>query len=277
MEYRLLAFDLDGTLLNAQGHISEANRAALLDAMSAGIHVCICTGRAYNTIPEELLTFPGIEYAVANNGSSVYRIKDRCKLHALYLEPSAVERIVDATAHMNVAFEGFIDGEAYADAAYIKEPLRFGATPRAVEYVRATRTPVDDMRTFLICNKNNLESMDIIAHDAEVKRQVISCIRQATDDVYITSSVSQLVEISNKYGGKRTGLKFMADYLGINADEIMAFGDADNDIDMLEFAGCGIAMENATDTLKEKADYVTHHHDEDGVAHALRKFGLGKK
>ena len=270
MKCSLIAFDLDGTLLDGDGHLSEANRRALMDAMDKGIHVCICTGRAYNTIPEELLGFPGIEYAAANNGASVYRIKDGCKLNGLYIDGASVEKIIGVTSDMGVAYEAFVDGEAYAGREYIDDPVRFGATQKAVEYVQRTRKPVDDIVKFMTEHKDELESMDIVVSCEDKKADVISKIKQVTADVYITSSVKQLVEISNIEGGKSTGLKFLASYLGVERENIAAFGDADNDIDMLEYAGCGIAMDNATDNLKAVADYVTIHHNDDGVAYAFK-------
>jgi hypothetical protein len=98
----------------------------------------------------------------------------------------------------------------------------------------------------------------------------MSVIRNATQDVYVTSSVKQLVELTNINGGKSAGLKFLAGFLGVERESIAAFGDADNDIDMIKFAGCGIAMENATESLKSVADHITIHHDSDGVAYAFR-------
>ena len=136
--------------------------------------------------------------------------------------------------------------------------------------MQRTRKPVDDIVKFMIEHKDELESMDIVVPCEDKKADVISKIKQVTANVYITSSVKQLVEISDIEGGKSTGLKFLAGYLGVERENIAAFGDADNDIDMLEYAGCGIAMDNATDNLKAVADYVTIHHNDDGVAYAFK-------
>ncbi len=269
-QFKLVAFDLDGTLLDADGCLSCANREALLKAMEKGVHICICTGRAYDTIPKEILEFPGIEYAISNNGASVYRIKDRCKLNALYMDSAAVEKVIGATKDAGTAFEAFIDGGAYAGREYVENPEKFGATQRGAEYVKRTRQPVDNITDFILEHKHELESMDIVVCSDEQKQRVISLIKNATPDVYVTSSVSQLVELTNANGGKGTGLKFLAEYLGIDSSLVAAFGDADNDIDMIKFAGCGVAMENASDNLKRAADCVTIHHDDDGVAYAFK-------
>ena len=126
----------------------------------------------------------------------------------------------------------------------------------------------DDIVSFLKQHDDELDSMDIVVKDEAQKQKVIEVLKAEVEDIYITSSISQLVEISYKDAGKRSGVKFITEYLGLNPKQVAAFGDADNDIDMLEYAGCGIAMENASNGLLAVADVVTLHHDRDGVAYA---------
>lgn len=266
----LIALDLDGTLLNRHGTLSDANRKALLEVMSKDVHVCICTGRAFDTIPEDLLSFPGIEYAITNNGASVYRILGKEKINSLYLEPEAVLTVLEQTREYSVSYEAFLDGGAYASRDYVDNPVAHGASLSAVNYIKSTRHPVEDIEKFMKEHINELESLDVVVPDVVLKDEIIDRIKAATRKVYITSSVKQLIEISSMYGGKREGLCFLAKYLNIGRENIAAFGDADNDIDMLDYAGCGIAMANASHRLLEVADYVTTHHDEDGVAYAIK-------
>lgn len=266
----LIALDLDGTLLNRHGTLSDANRKALLEVMSKDVHVCICTGRAFDTIPEDLLSFPGIEYAITNNGASVYRILGKEKINSLYLEPEAVLTVLEQTREYRVSYEAFLDGGAYASRDYVDNPVAHGASLSAVNYIKSTRHPVEDIEKFMKEHINELESLDVVVPDVVLKDEIIDRIKAATRKVYITSSVKQLIEISSMYGGKREGLCFLAKYLNIGRENIAAFGDADNDIDMLDYAGCGIAMANASHRLLEVADYVTTHHDEDGVAYAIK-------
>lgn len=266
----LIALDLDGTLLNRHGTLSDANRKALLEVMSKDVHVCICTGRAFDTIPEDLLSFSGIEYAITNNGASVYRILGKEKINSLYLEPEAVLTVLEQTREYSVSYEAFLDGGAYASRDYVDNPVAHGASLSAVNYIKSTRHPVDDIEKFMKEHINELESLDVVVPDVVLKDEIIDRIKAATRKVYITSSVKQLIEISSMYGGKREGLCFLAKYLNIGRENIAAFGDADNDIDMLDYAGCGIAMANASHRLLEVADYVTTHHDEDGVAYAIK-------
>ena len=96
-------------------------------------------------------------------------------------------------------------------------------------------------------------------------------IAKERDDVYQTSSIQQLLEVSYKDAGKKSGVKFLTEYLGLKQEEVACMGDGDNDIDMIQYAGVGIAMENATDNLKAHADFITLHHDKDGLAYAFRE------
>ena len=270
MDIKCIALDLDRTTLNAQGKLSKANEEAIRKAVAKGIHVCIASGRAFDTLPQDVVSIPGIEYAITRNGAAVYRIQDKQCLRSYVLTEQSVKKILELTKDFPVTYEGFIRGTAYAAKEYIEDPVKFGATEHAVAYVQSTRHLQDDIVSFLKQHDDELDSMDIVVKDEAQKQKVIEVLKAEVEDIYITSSISQLVEISYKDAGKRSGVKFITEYLGLNPKQVAAFGDADNDIDMLEYAGCGIAMENASNGLLAVADAVTLHHDRDGVAYALK-------
>ena len=270
MDIKCIALDLDRTTLNAQGKLSKANEEAIRKAVAKGIHVCIASGRAFDTLPQDVVSIPGIEYAITSNGAAVYRIQDKQCLRSYVLTEQSVKKILELTKDFPVTYEGFIRGTAYAAKEYIEDPVKFGATEHAVAYVQSTRHLQDDIVSFLNQHYDELDSMDIVVKDEAQKQKVIEVLKAEVEDIYITSSISQLVEISYKDAGKRSGVKFITEYLGLNPKQVAAFGDADNDIDMLEYAGCGIAMENESNGLLAVADVVTLHHDRDGVAYALK-------
>lgn len=270
MDIKCIALDLDRTTLNAQGKLSKANEEAIRKAIAKGIHVCIASGRAFDTLPQDVVSIPGIEYAITSNGAAVYRIQDKQCLRSYVLTEQSVKKILELTKDFPVTYEGFIRGTAYAAKEYIEDPVKFGATEHAVAYVQSTRHLQDDIVSFLKRHDDELDSMDIVVKDEAQKQKVIEVLKAEVEDIYITSSISQLVEISYKDAGKRSGVKFITEYLGLQPEQVAAFGDADNDIDMLEYAGCGIAMENASKGLLAVADAVTLHHDRDGVSYALK-------
>lgn len=271
MKIKCVALDLDRTTLDGQGRLSEGNRKALMQAIENGIHVIVASGRAFDTLPKDILEVSGIEYAVTSNGAAMYHVPTGKCLHSYRMRSEDVQAIMDATTEQPVTYEAFIDGVAYAGREYIENPVAYGATPQAVEYVRTTRHLVEDIKGFIEQHKEELDCMDIIVGEEAVKQEIWNQIEECTQEVYMTTSVQQLIEISHRNAGKHSGVKYFMEMLGLNREEIAAFGDADNDVDMLEFAGCGIAMENASPKCKEVADYVTKHHAEDGVAYGLRE------
>lgn len=270
MDIQLIALDLDRTTLNSQGKLSKTNYNALSQAIKNGVHVCIASGRAFDTLPSDVLSVPGIEYAITSNGAAVYNIKTKERIKSYLLTENAIDIIMNICKKYPVTYEAFINGVAYTGKEYIDNPDKFGATQHSIDYVLSTRTLKDDIVGFIYENKNRLDCIDIIVNNDELKNTIINEIKTATNEVYITSSIKQLIEISYKDAGKKSGLEFLSNYLNISRENIAAFGDADNDFDMIKYAGVGIAMENASSHLLEVADYTTLHHNNDGVAYAFK-------
>lgn len=271
MDVKLIALDLDGTVLNSKGKLSEETKEGLMTVMDNGVNVCIASGRAFDSLPEEVLEVPGIKYAITSNGAAIYKTKNKELIKAYKLLADSVDLILSMSKkYKRITFECFINGTAYADKAYINDPLIVGDNVRSVEYIRKTRHQVDNIVEFISNNKENLDCMNIILGNQDIRKDIIEEISSKTSDVYITSASPVMLEFSYKDCGKAAGLRFLSDYLGIDRDLIVAFGDADNDIDMIKFAGAGIALSNACQALKDEADYITLSNDEDGVLYALK-------
>ena len=206
-DIKLVALDLDRTTLNSESHLSEVNRQALIDAISNGVHVCIASGRAFDTLPEDIISVPGIEYAITSNGAAIYRIAGKECLKSYLLTPSSVKTILNLTANDTVTYEAFIKGQAFASTEYIRHPEKYGATEHSLAYVRKTRILKDDIVSFILEHCHKLDSLDIVVGNEELKKNIMDRIRNATDEVYMTSSISQLLEISYKDAGKKSGVK----------------------------------------------------------------------
>lgn len=268
MDIQCIALDLDRTTLNEHARLSEGNRKALEHAISKGVHIVIASGRGFASLPQDVISIPGIEYAITSNGASVYHIPSGKRLMSYTLDPESVQKILDLTAGMHLAYEAFIDGVAYAQADYVENPGLYGAA-NATQYIQSTRIPISDFRSFLLEHRTELESIDLVVSSEVQMAELWPFLQSGIPDLYITSSVHQLLELSHRDAGKHSGVRFVADLLGISPSEIAAFGDGDNDADMLSFVGCGIAVENASPSCLAAADFVTAHHREDGVAHGI--------
>lgn len=271
----LVALDLDRTTLDRAGGLSDNNRRALLDAMRRGITVCIASGRCFDSLPACMTEIPGIQYAITGNGACLYRLSDGKRLKASLISAPATSIILDTAQafapRAALAYEAFLDGKAYAGSDYFEDPVRFGATPAAVPYIRATRRLVPDIRQFILNHAGKLDSLDIVTGLEDVKREIEAALHARTQEIYTTSSVRQLLEISDRHSGKGRALQALAQMLSIPQEQTAAFGDADNDVQMLTWAGTGIAVANASPAALAAADFVTKRHDEDGVAWGLEK------
>ncbi|NCB90999.1 MAG: HAD family phosphatase [Clostridia bacterium] len=269
MKTTCIALDLDRTTLNRQGRLSEKNRLAIEAAIQQGIHVIVASGRALSSLPEDIKNMKGIQYAITSNGAAVYDLHTQKCLQQYKMTETSVEEILKYTKEMGVAYEAFIDGQAFAQKEYVQDPVKYGATVHAIPYIQSTRQPVEYIQDFLLAHKRELDSIDVVVNSEEKKADLWKTIAQKVPDVYITSSIMQLLEISYKDAGKHSGARFLLDYLGLSRENLAAFGDGDNDADMLSFAGMGIAVENASPACKAAADAITLSHDEDGVAYGF--------
>ena len=255
-----IALDLDGTTLNPQGRLGRRNREAIKKALDAGIQVVAASGRSLDSLPKDILEIEGIQYGITSNGAAVYRLSDRKCLKQSRLSGDSVKEILACTEKEEVVFEAFIKGKPYAQKEYVADPVSFGATERAIPYIQSTREPVADMENFIRENQEMLDCLDIVVKSEEKKRDLWKTLRENVKDVYITSSVPQLLEISHRDSGKDAGIRFL-----------LEFGDGDNDKELLAYARIGIAMENASPECKRAADWIAPSNDRDGVAWGIEK------
>lgn len=269
MSIKCIALDLDQTTLNKEGRLSPGNRAALERVIAQGVHVVIASGRSFSALPRDVTEVAGIEYAVTSNGAAVYHVPTGRCLHRFLMAPDSAEVILSLTAGEPVAYEAFVEGQGYAGADYVRDPAAYGATDRAIAYVRRTRLPVEDIAAFIRAHRHELDSLDLVVPDDGLRARLWAALETCGQPLYITSSVKRLIEISHADAGKHAGLRYVSELLQLERSEIAAFGDGDNDADMLAYAGCGIAMANASPACRAAADHITASHDENGVARGI--------
>ena len=275
MKVKCIALDLDRTTLNSQGGLSSRNKRAIQAAIDRAIHVVVASGRPAEALPAEITEIPGIRYAVVSNGASVWDLRKKERIQEYKLAPESVEQLLAVSAKaasdwgIEVAYEIPVNGTAYAQASYVQDPVRYGARAESIAYIQKTRRPVDDILAFIQEHIRELDCMNIVV--GERKKELWDKILEEVEDIYVTTSVKQLLEITHKDGGKASGMRFLLERLGIEAGQLLAFGDGDNDKELLKMAGLGIAVENAVPGCKEAADEITLSNDDDGVAVALEQ------
>lgn len=269
MQIQCIALDLDRTTLNDRGKLSEETRRVLLKVIAQGIHVVVASGRSFGSLPKDILQFPGIEYAITSNGAAIYHMPTGACIHNNCLTVKSVREILSLAKQSEAVLETFIRGQAYADAAYVAQPEQYQNSQGAINYIKRTRKPIEDIYGFILEHETELDCIDLVVRSMEERDRLADLARKNISDVYLTSAAPQLLEIAHRDAGKHQGLCFIMEHLHIPRESIAAFGDGDNDADMLEFVGCGIAVANGTPACLVAADYISKSNEEDGVAYGI--------
>lgn len=267
MDIKCIVLDQDGTTLDPACCLAPVTRAALERAIEKGIKIIVASGRPFEVLPKEVISIPGIEYAVTANGAAIYHIPTAKRIRSFSVPEEALQTILRLTEKEEITMETFVDGVAYGAAELLDTPERFGITDEAIlTYLRSTRNRVEGIREFVLANAEKMDSLNLVAPTEEDKYRIWKLLEEQVPGIYITSSTRENIEISNKEAGKHTGVRYVAELLGIPAEQMAAFGDGENDAELLKWVGCGIAMGNGAPACKAAADHVTLSNAQDGVA-----------
>lgn len=269
----MVALDLDGTTLNDDKQISERTVETFRKAMEQGVHIVVSTGRTYGSLPQQLFSIEGLEYAVTSNGAHITEIAGRKLIYEDYIPSAAIETIEKLLRNTGISVEVFVKGRAYIDRREYEEVLTKGSSYRDAEYIQTTRTPVPDILDFMLAHKETVENINITFEFLEEKEQWREVLEQI-EGTTLTSSFIHNFEVGGRSTSKAEALRWLMRRLGVSADELMAVGDSPNDEEMIKLAGLGVAVANARESTKETADCITASNQEDGVAKAIEKFVL---
>lgn len=269
-DIRLIASDLDGTLLNSKKQLSDANAKALFDAAQRGIEIVPATGRFYGGMPACIRELPYVHYVITINGASVYDIKKGVsilKAEFSWEKAIGIMKILDGYP---VIYDCFMDNWGWMTKSMQDKADSF-ATGNSLDMIYALRKPVPDLKEYLEKTKHSVQKIQMFFQSKELRLAAMDEITRVFEDMSVTSSIPNNIELNSKEATKGNALRALAEYLHMDLSETVAFGDDLNDISMLQNAGIGIAMANAPEFVKEAADDTTLSCDEDGVAAALNK------
>ena len=266
LRFDLTAFDLDGTLLRRDLEITDRTLAAVEGLRERGMRLVVATGRRYESAVEhaERLGFGGDDPVVCYGGSMVRRMDGETLLHRTLPEGLGLE-VLDWAARRGLHARVFVDGRV------ITSP----DSPAALRFMRRSEEPgivvVDSPAEWLAGAREEPTKLVIVDHPDDVPGWLEEAQEAFRGRLFVTRSLPHYVEVGGLEGTKSTALEFLCGRWGIGAERVLAFGDADNDVDMLRFAGCGVAVGPMTDGLREAADEVVPNVDEDGVALYVEK------
>ena len=269
---KMLTLDLDGTVFRNDKTISQHTKDAIAAAIAKGVVVIPATGRALNGLPEEILALEGIQYALTSNGAAIWSLKDRKKLVDLPFSTQDTIAAMELMEAYDCMLDVYLDGKVYTSFSMLAKAETF-APPEMLEYVRKTRTAMENPKQYIVENGYRAEKVTMFFRD-EQQRQKAIAQAQALPWIEPTSSVPGNLELNAAGVDKGKGLGKLAEFLQIPIEQVMACGDGGNDIAMLQTAGWGVAMGNAPLEVQQAAKAVTLTNQQDGVAHAIETYIL---
>lgn len=277
-DIKLVALDLDGTLFDNSSHISERNLTAIRSITDKGIHVVISTGRPFEGIPFDQIKGTGINYAITANGSGIYEISTGKCLYENAMDEELVTPILNFLLTRDIHMDVFIGGKGYTPVQCVETAQKLTVPSSIKNYIITTRTRLDNILQFIHENQLKVQKMTLNFYPAAdgtlIDRETVRKFLVSNPSITTVCGGYNNLEFTRADANKGVGLRKLAEILGVNPDATMAIGDTENDLAIIEAAGIGVAMGNATDAVKARADYVTTTNTKDGVAAAIEHFIL---
>lgn len=287
--YKLVAIDLDGTMLNSYGMVTEKTKQVIKNTIDKGIEVIIASGRPIDSIKTIAKEIGSENYFIAGNGALIYDIKKDEIIYEKFMNKQKVLEIIKICEENSIAYNIYTEktiiakGLKYNVLYYYKENLKKEESKKTnitivedvYEYIKNLEnekflkiTVCDETKSVfnsIIRKLRTVEDIEVL----DVLHMSRKMIKQGTEDVPIEYYYT---EISLKDVDKWSAIEYLTSKINISKDEIIAIGDNINDKQMIENAGVGIAMGQSTPVITEIADFVTSNNNEEGVAKALEKY-----
>ena len=272
MPVKLIAFDLDGTLLDRQKNIPEANLQALKAAAEAGALLVPATGRIYTGIPELIRTLPGARYFITINGAYAYDAVEDRNLYSSELSVDTCLRLIDYMDRLPVIYDCYQDNWGYITRSMFQRAGDFIPDPGIMKMMRELRTPVDNLSETLRQKGRPVQKMQMHFQDLAERDRQLKLVAELFPETAVSSSLPWNIEINSAGATKGQALKALCQALGIDLRDTLAFGDGTNDLDMIRTAGIGVAMGNGAEEVKAAAGWVAPNNDDAGVAAGIYRF-----
>ena len=270
---KLVAVDLDGTFLDKDSRVSPANARIPQRLADQGIAFVVASGRILSRFPQGLRDLPGLRYVLTANGASVRDLTSAELVHADLLEAESLDRFLAAVEDLELYFEVYAEDESYVQASRLPYFRENFYSPGKLRDMRQSLHPIPDLRE-LITRGAALQKI-FIPCVSDIQAAPLREIIEGLPELRFTSSGDRTWELNHRSCSKARGLLALGAKLGLDATEIMAFGDARNDWEMLEAVGYPVAMANADAQTRARCRYLAPHHHPDGVAQFLETQVLG--
>ena len=268
---RLIISDIDGTFITSAGRVTDRLRAVIVRAVESGAHFGLATGRPHRWLIPVLEQLPLAPVCVCANGAVVYDPATDRVLHAFELAPSAMAEVVAVAERVLAGVPHGYGVERVGSSALDPEEECFIITPEYNRDAWDSQFGVTDTQTLISQPAAKL----LVRCSSMTSAQMFELIAPEVDPelAHVTYSMDEgLIEVSCPGVNKAAGARYLAERYGVTAADAVAFGDMPNDLELLRWAGVGVAMGNAVPMLHDAADHVTATNNEYGVARVLERW-----
>ncbi len=266
MEYKLIAIDMDGTMLNSNHEVSRKNVEVVKKAIDKGVNVVISTGRSSVALKKYVEEFDFKTPFIVYNGAGLKYLDTKEYLSRTDLDFEIAKKVCERGVELGTTVLAWADDELYVKGA--KEVAKFYSFHSGTEFI--------EIEDFDALKCKGIHKVMFSDNPENIRKLYDIFVEDGYNLSNFNVSIPKILEFYDKSASKGDTVLKYADSLGIKQEEIICIGDGMNDISMVEMAGLGVAMGNACEELKAVADFVSKTNDEDGVAFAIEKFVLNK-
>ena len=266
MQYKMLVLDMDDTLLTDDHKISDLNKKMILEAQAKGVYVILASGRPTSAMiayAKELELDLNDSYMISFNGAIVSRVKDNFVLFEQKLTPIQIHELYDYSVKMKTHIITYLDGEIISetDSEFIEIEKEITGMPhnKVLSFKEAIYKPA--VKCILLQEPSYLKELE-------------KDLKIAMPHLSVSMSKPFFLEVAQNGIDKAASLKFLAEKLNIHQNEIIAIGNAGNDLTMIEYAGLGVWVDNVTPELRDRANVIVASNNDDGVAEVVQRYIL---
>lgn len=287
--YKLVAIDLDGTLLNSYGEVSTKTKESIKKAVEKGVEVVLASGRPISSVEDLANDLSANHYLISGNGAIVYDMHKKEIVYDNFLKKDQVLQIIQICEENSIYYNIYTENEVLTKSLNYNTLFYHSENTHKQEEKRTNINIVDDVYGYVqkteddhflkitVCDEsrvvfnNILKKLELVPNIdvLDVSHMSKKIIRNGTDEVLVEYCYT---EITNQNVHKWSAMEFIIKDMGITPEEVIAIGDNVNDKEMIEGAGLGVAMGNATDQIKEIANITVSTNNEDGVSEVFENY-----
>ena len=289
--YKLVAIDLDGTLLDSYGNISLKNKSVIETVKRKGTKVIIASGRNKTSVLSFSKDINSSEYVICNNGATLYDIKNNKNIYNQYIDKKKALDIIKICDENSIFYSIYTEDFVIANTMNYNVLFFESENGKTLEEQRTNIKIIKDVYNYIkenenvnvlkmnICDNNKIIFDRIISKLKNIKEVNVLDVEHMTKKIIKTGTEEVTIEyyyteITSEGVNKWNAISRLIDILNISKEEVITIGDNANDIMMIKEAGMGVIMGNAAPYLKDSANFETKTNNEDGVAEALEKLIL---